>query len=59
MKLVTSVQPTLDFSHGGIPFYFFLGLGMHLVDWHRATVVARTARPARVAPPMTEWLATS
>jgi O-antigen ligase len=59
MMLVTSVQPTLDFSHGAIPFYFFLGVGMHLVDWHRAAVVARTARPVRVAPPVTEWLATS
>jgi O-antigen ligase len=29
--LQTSVQPTLEFSHGAIPFYFLLGLGIGIM----------------------------
>jgi O-Antigen ligase len=47
--LTASVQPTFEFSHGSMPFYFMLGLGIGIMEqreysFHSQSFGARAAR---------------
>jgi hypothetical protein len=43
----TSVQPSLEFSHGSFPFYFLSGFGLGIIRWQKreAPAVSLTASP--------------
>ncbi len=42
--LMASVQPTLEFSHGSMPFYFFVGLGTGIMGHEKYSYAAQSFR---------------